>query len=113
MTKSANILILLFFILSTTSFAQTAGIVEEDHFDNNETGWRLPNGPTDQSDIRGGKLVWQHNDAAGGSINNYFNLLNTSAAFSAEAKFGIRRPGSEYGLMIGADQENALYFNVK
>ncbi|GAL83227.1 outer membrane protein [Sporocytophaga myxococcoides] len=113
MTRSANILILLFFILSATSYAQTAGIVEEDHFDNNETGWRLPNSPTDQSDIRGGKLVWQHNDPAGGSINNYFNLLNTSAAFSAEAKFGIRKPGSEYGLMIGADQENALYFNVK
>ncbi|MCR6641305.1 MAG: hypothetical protein NVV82_20505 [Sporocytophaga sp.] len=90
MTKSANILILLFFILSTTSFAQTAGIVEEDHFDNNETGWRLPNGPTDQSDIRGGKLIWQHNDPAGGSINNYFNLLNTSAAFFSRSQ--IRNP---------------------
>lgn len=113
MTRPTNILILLFFILTKTSFAQTAGIVEEDHFDNNETGWRLPNGPTDQSDIRSGKLVWQHNDPAGSSINNYFNLLNTSANFSTEAKFGIRKPGSEYGLMMGTDQENALYFNVK
>jgi hypothetical protein len=113
MIKTLNLLILILFILTTTTFAQTAGIVEEDHFETDDTGWRLLNGPTDQSQIKGGKLIWQHNAPAGSSISNYFNLLNTSASFSAEAKFGIRKPGSEFGLMIGTDQENALYFTVK
>src|SRR4051812_17285352 len=101
------------FLYSCSLLAQVPAIVFEEHFENNENIWRIPNGPTDQAGFKLGKLAWQHNDVAGNSINNYFNLLNSAIDFSIEARFDVRKIGSEYGLLFGGiDQENALFFTV-
>src|SRR5690554_3298135 len=94
-------------------FAQTS-IVFEEHFENNIHRWKLHNSPTDQAEIKAGKLAWQHFGVMGNTINNYFNQLNTQMDYSVEAKFDVRKIGGEYGLMFGGiDQENALFFTVK
>jgi outer membrane protein OmpA-like peptidoglycan-associated protein len=106
--------IVLFLVFPSLVFSQVTGVVFEEHFDNNSNGWKLSISPADQAEIQESKLVWKHNDVNGSSISNYFNLLNTDADFSVEAKFDIRKVGSEYGLMFGgSDQENALFFAVK
>jgi len=107
------VLRLLILILPSSLFGQGAVIVE-DHFDINSNVWRLPNFPVSQAQISTGKLVWQHSDVNNNSISNYFNTVATDKEFSVEAKFGIRKIGSEYGLLLGGiDQENALYLIVK
>jgi outer membrane protein OmpA-like peptidoglycan-associated protein len=114
MNLAKNTLLCLFLSFSSLLFAQLPGIVFEEHFDNNENGWKIPNGPTDQAGFKLGKIAWQHNDIVGNSINNYLNLLNTTVDFSVEARFDGHKIGSEYGLMFaGIDQENALFFTVK
>lgn len=106
--------ILLLLIFPSLGFSQITGVVFEERFDNNSNGWKLSISPADQAEIQEGKLVWKHNDMNGSSVANYFNLLNSDADFSVEAKFDIRKVGSEYGLMFGgSDQENALFFAVK
>ncbi|MFN6945871.1 MAG: OmpA family protein [Cytophagaceae bacterium] len=104
---------LLSFIVTFPSLAQTSKPIYEDNFDDLEIGWRLLNGPTDQSEIKSSKLSWKHMDPQGSTISNYFNLINTKVEFSAEAKFTVTRVGSEYGLMVGTDQENAVYCLIK
>ncbi|HEY8402825.1 MAG TPA: OmpA family protein [Cytophagaceae bacterium] len=112
--KPVYVVFILHLLASTILFGQNPPIVVEERFDNNENGWRLLNQPTDVADIRGGKLVWQHNDVAGNAISNYFNQLDTKADFSVEAKFDVVKLGSEYGIMFGgSDQENTLYLLVK
>lgn len=104
----------IWLLQSAQAFCQTLPVVLEEHFDNNENGWRLLNNQADQSEIRDGKFHWVHMAPDGNSISNYCNLLDAASDFSVEARFHPQRIGSEYGLMLaGIDQENALYFTVK
>lgn len=108
------ILFCLLCFLSIQLFAQTSSPVFEEQFTNNDNGWRLAISPADKAQISNGVLSWQHNHPEGSSMSTYVNLLNTAAEFSAEAKFNIKKIGSEYGLLFGGiDQENALFLSVK
>src|SRR5436190_21145336 len=99
--KFKKIFLPVFFLLiKTILFAQTSAVVFEEHFDNNENGWKLSISPADQAQIINGKLSWQHNNPDGSSISTYVNKLNTNAEFSVQAKFEIKKIGSEYGLMF-------------
>lgn len=111
--KPSILCILLLFIFSGLS-AQPPGVVFEERFDNNENGWRLAISPADRVSIGNGKLIWQHNSPDGSPLSNYINLLNDNADFSVEAKFDVKKMGSEYGLLFGgSDQDNALYLRIK
>lgn len=113
--KPANIiLIVLSLLVHSTLFAQAPAIVFEEHFNSNENGWRLSISPADQAQIANGVLSWQHNNPEGSSISSYVNLLNSDADFSVEAKFNIKKIGSEYGLLFGGtDQDNAIFLSLK
>ena len=107
-----SIIILLF--VPQILMCQNAEIVFEDHFENNDHGWRILQNQADAMQIKDGKFNWQHTNEIGNSVNTYFNLLNTENAYSCEAVFYSKKIGSEYGLMLaGTDQENAYFFTLK
>ncbi|WMJ74088.1 OmpA family protein [Cytophagaceae bacterium ABcell3] len=104
---------LLLLITYTYAYSQVSSVIHQDDFSDNETGWRLLNGREDQSEIKNGKLRWKRKSTTGAGIYNYFNLINDKLEYSAEADFSVLKPGSEYGFMIGTDQENAVYCLIK
>jgi outer membrane protein OmpA-like peptidoglycan-associated protein len=100
-------LFLIIFLPSYMTFAQ-GDTISFDTFD--KSGWYLPNSESDKSEIKGGKLVWEH--LKDGSMCTYWTLpsVNLKKDFSLEADFKVNKSG-EYGFIWGGkDVDNAYYF---
>jgi outer membrane protein OmpA-like peptidoglycan-associated protein len=102
-------LFLIFFLPSYKTFAQ-GDTVSFDSFD--KSGWYLPNSESDKSEIKGGKLIWEH--LKDGNMCTYWTFSSPSLIlkndFSLEADFKVNKSG-EYGFIWGGkDVNNAYYF---